>query len=203
MIVGCLAVKEGFGLNIYDIRTDDLVTALKIFYFGEIGYVTILGLCKTSVLLFYIRSNHPLSLPLVPCTFMEAFSYKPRLFPDISASYHYIIETGANFPGVFPYKRARLTCYVVLASVGICTVVYQFLTILQCIPISYNWEGWKTDLGNPKKCMDLNALGYSSAAANIFQDLVILVIPIPWLIGLTCSFRDKLQIMIMFSVGGL
>lgn len=46
-----------------------------------------------------------------------------------------------------------------------------------------------------------HALGYSSARVNIFQDLVILVIPIPWLIKLTCSIGDKIQIIGMFSVG--
>lgn len=52
MIVGCLAAKKGFGLDIYEIRTNDLVTALEIFYFGDLSYITLLGLCKSSVLFF-------------------------------------------------------------------------------------------------------------------------------------------------------
>jgi hypothetical protein len=103
MIVGCLAAKKGFGLNIYDIMTDDLVTALEIFYSGELVYVTLLGLCKSSVLLFYLR--------------------------------------------IFPYKGACLTRHMVLVAFGICTIVYQFLIVFQCMPISYNWEGrqiWAT-----------------------------------------------------------
>ncbi|KUJ08369.1 uncharacterized protein LY89DRAFT_342081 [Mollisia scopiformis] len=157
MIVGCLAAAEGFGKNIYNVGTENLVTALEVFFWGEIAYVTLLGLCKTSVLLFYLR--------------------------------------------IFPYTRCRIACYITLAWVGICTVLYQFLVLLQCLPLSYNWEGWKQDLGHPDRCLDLNALNYSSAGINIAQDLVILVIPVPWLVGLNCSLRNKLQILAMFGVG--
>ncbi|CZR63695.1 uncharacterized protein PAC_13592 [Phialocephala subalpina] len=157
MVLGCLAAGKGFGLNIYDVRTNDLVTALEVFFFGEIGYVTILGLCKISVLLFYLR--------------------------------------------IFPYFKCRFACYLLLVWVVVGTVSYQFLVLFQCLPISYNWEGWKTDLGHPDRCLDLNALGYSSAGINIAQDLVILFIPIPWLIGLNTSPRKKIQILLMFGVG--
>lgn len=157
MIVGCLAAGMGFGLNIYDVRTAHLVTALEIFFFGEIAYVTILGLCKTSVLLFYLR--------------------------------------------IFPYARSRVACYVLLGWVAVGTVLYQFLVLFQCLPLSYNWEGWKTDLGHPDHCLDLNALGYSSAGINIAQDVVILLTPIPWLIGLNTSLRKKIQILFMFGMG--
>ncbi|KAF8848854.1 hypothetical protein BDZ45DRAFT_605262 [Acephala macrosclerotiorum] len=157
MIVGCLAVGMGFGLNIYDIGTAHLVTALELFFFGEIAYVTILGLCKTSVLLFYLR--------------------------------------------IFPYARCRVACYVMLTWVAISTALYQFLVLFRCLPLSYNWEGWKTDLGHPDRCLNLNVLGYSSAGINIAQDIVILLIPIPWLIGLNTSPRKKFQILVMFGVG--
>lgn len=52
-------------------------------------------------------------------------------------------------------------------------------------------------------CLDLNALGYSSAGINILQDIVILIIPIPWLINLNCSRRKKIQILAMFGLGVL
>jgi hypothetical protein len=66
--------------------------------------------------------------------------------------------------------------------------------------MSYNWEGWK-DNNEAKKCLDLTALAYASAAINIAQDVFILVLPIPWLLKLNTTRKKKINILGMFNMG--
>ncbi|KAL3419455.1 CFEM domain-containing protein [Phlyctema vagabunda] len=54
-ILGCVAVFEGFGLNIWDIPADRISTAFKVFYIDEPFYVALLALTKVSIILFLLR----------------------------------------------------------------------------------------------------------------------------------------------------
>lgn len=55
MTICSVVTAKGFGLNMWDVEPDNLTTAFAIFFFGQMAYLSILGLCKISVLLFYIR----------------------------------------------------------------------------------------------------------------------------------------------------
>jgi hypothetical protein len=89
-----------------------------------------------------------------------------------------------------------------LGWVVVVMILFQCLSIFQCIPISYNWEGWKGD-GQRKTCLDMTALTYASASINIAQDIAILVLPIPWLVKLNTTRKKKFNILLMFNMGML
>ncbi|KAH7310924.1 hypothetical protein BKA65DRAFT_600984 [Rhexocercosporidium sp. MPI-PUGE-AT-0058] len=51
--LGALTVAEGFGLDAWDV--ENLPLALGLYFWDEIVYVLILGLCKISIITFYLR----------------------------------------------------------------------------------------------------------------------------------------------------
>lgn len=102
---------------------------------------------------------------------------------------------------LFPYERFCRLCYVLLAVVISSTILWTFLAILQCRPISYNWEGWKGDFKGPVKCLNLNILSWSMSAFSIALDTIILIMPMPLLIKVKSTPRRKIAIIFMFSLG--
>jgi hypothetical protein len=84
---------------------------------------------------------------------------------------------------------AFIACYVIAFVVAI---------IFQCNPISGVW-----DRVIEHTCINMTAIVYSSAGISVFQDLLILILPIPELLNLQVSFRKKINVMIMFGVGTL
>ncbi|PVH76347.1 hypothetical protein DL98DRAFT_592396 [Cadophora sp. DSE1049] len=101
---------------------------------------------------------------------------------------------------IFPHQKFRKTCYIILGWVALNTVVFTLTTLLQCIPISTNWNGWE-EKGGRDKCLNLNAQSFPSAAINIAQDAAILLLPIPWLLKLRVTLKKKLHVLFMFSLG--
>lgn len=102
---------------------------------------------------------------------------------------------------IFPNTTFRAVSYVVLFWVAASGIVSIFVQIFQCTPINFIWEGWKKGEFGPYKCIDINALGFATAASSIAQDIAIIVMPLPLLARLNVSRRCKLGIMIMFSLG--
>ncbi|KAL2759588.1 hypothetical protein ACRALDRAFT_1060380 [Sodiomyces alcalophilus JCM 7366] len=74
------------------------------------------------------------------------------------------------------------------------------MQIFQCTPIEYNWLGWKGQFG-PHRCLNVNMLVNVAAGFSIAQDVVILALPLPLLYGLNMSWRSKVGVIIMFSLG--
>ncbi|KAK4204714.1 hypothetical protein QBC40DRAFT_164105 [Triangularia verruculosa] len=102
---------------------------------------------------------------------------------------------------IFSQPTFRVITFIVMTWVGLSGVIFVFCQIFQCIPIPYIWEGWRKGEFGPFTCLDINTLGYTTAAFSIAQDIVILVMPLPLLIKLNVSVRSKIGIMVMFSLG--
>jgi hypothetical protein len=101
---------------------------------------------------------------------------------------------------IFPNPWLRKATYIVMAFVAGSTIVMILLTIFQCTPINYNWDGWKGNFGD-HQCMDLNVLIIIAAALAITQDVLILALPLPVIATLKVNWRKKAGIMFMFSLG--
>ncbi|KAG7136444.1 hypothetical protein HYQ45_005996 [Verticillium longisporum] len=104
------------------------------------------------------------------------------------------------FLRIFPNRVFRIITYSVMIFIGMSTTVFVFLQIFQCSPIEYNWLGWKGTFGS-FRCLNVNTLVYTAAGFSIAQDVIILVLPLPLLFGLNMSWRSKVGIVIMFSLG--
>lgn len=96
-------------------------------------------------------------------------------------------------------KVLRTLIWGVMAFVALTSLSCVIATIFQCTPISKAWEQPVTDKGH---CIQVNALFYANAGLDIFQDLVIYVLPMKMLYSIQIPRRQKYALMIVFAVGG-
>jgi len=68
------------------------------------------------------------------------------------------------------------------------------------MPFHGNWTNWKYKVA-PVKCINSYTLVYFAAGNSIFQDLTILILPIPTLLGLNLGWQKKANLLVMFSLG--
>lgn len=101
---------------------------------------------------------------------------------------------------VFAIPVFRVISWIVVGWVTLSTIIIISMTIFQCTPVNYNWDGWKGGMDSAR-CLDVNALGYAAAATGIAQDLVILVLPLPIIASLQMTMKKRLQTLLMFSIG--
>ena len=76
---------------------------------------------------------------------------------------------------------------------------FLIVTIFQCHPLSYAWN--KNIHGG--KCINFNSVTWANGAINIFQDLLIIALPIPEVRNLQLERKKKIGLYIMFGLGGL
>ena len=74
-----------------------------------------------------------------------------------------------------------------------------FSVIFGCKPVGYFWD--KTIQGG--HCINENVLSYGITAANIATDIIVLVLPIPWLWNLQMRTSKKLALSGIFVLGSL
>lgn len=84
--------------------------------------------------------------------------------------------------------------------VTVSALIFIFMQIFQCTPIDFVWKGWDGTYG-PHKCLNVNVLVFTAAGFSIAQDIVIIFMPIPLLAQLQASWRVKLGVILMFSLG--
>ncbi|KAH6665358.1 integral membrane protein [Plectosphaerella plurivora] len=97
---------------------------------------------------------------------------------------------------IFPnrqFRRIVWGCIIFLVSHGF---VFLGLVIFQCSPIRSVWD--KTI---PSTCMGLKAISAAGAALAILEDLVILILPVGQVFELQLTYRKKLAVIFMFSIG--
>jgi hypothetical protein len=101
---------------------------------------------------------------------------------------------------IFPsqnFKRPAIAC---LYWVAVTAILFVFLTVFQCWPLDFNWEGWKGDFG-PHACRDVFIQANAHAIINITQDFAVLVLPLPWLFKLQIGVKKKINVVLLFSLG--
>lgn len=99
-------------------------------------------------------------------------------------------------------SRSRIVNGLIWISVAV--VISLFITVLfvdifQCHPVSYVY-----DLSIPGgKCIDQGAFYVSTAALNLFTDLMVLSIPIIITWSLQMPLRRKIAVCIILCLGGV
>jgi hypothetical protein len=102
------------------------------------------------------------------------------------------------FLRIFPDERFRLYTKIALAWM-ICHLVGFFIAVTcQCIPISAIW-----DLSVHGKCVNSTAIVYAGAGFSIFEDIVIILLPVRELKNLNLSTQKKVAVIFMFALGSL
>ncbi|QKX53702.1 uncharacterized protein TRUGW13939_00782 [Talaromyces rugulosus] len=97
---------------------------------------------------------------------------------------------------IFPDKRFRLVTKIFIGWMICQTLAFFFSVTLQCIPIQAVWN-----ITTKGECINSNALLVAGAALSIFEDLVIIVLPIHELKRLNLSLKTRLEVILMFALG--
>ncbi|KAI1072972.1 hypothetical protein LB507_009021 [Fusarium sp. FIESC RH6] len=102
---------------------------------------------------------------------------------------------------IFPTKGVRKSLWTSVGFTSLFGIVFVFVTIFQCRPISYFWTKWMHDADHPGTCADINAITWSGAVINIALDFWILGIPLSQLKKMNLDWKKKWGVGMMFSVG--
>ncbi|CAK3954950.1 hypothetical protein DOTSEDRAFT_149838 [Lecanosticta acicola] len=97
-------------------------------------------------------------------------------------------------------RGLRGTCWSAIAVLIVAFVAFAFATIFQCTPVSYTWTALTVNAGQGH-CTDRLAQLYTAAAFNIFFDVVVLLLPLPHVIGLRITWLKKVGVMCVLLVG--
>ncbi|KFY03620.1 hypothetical protein O988_01359 [Pseudogymnoascus sp. VKM F-3808] len=100
------------------------------------------------------------------------------------------------FLRVFPTQRFRLVVKICIAWMIGHTIAFVMVVVFQCVPVRAVW-----DHSIQGKCTNSQAFVYSAAGASIFEDFVIMLLPIWELKDLSLNSRKKLALIFLFALG--
>ncbi|CAG9982304.1 unnamed protein product [Clonostachys byssicola] len=101
---------------------------------------------------------------------------------------------------IFPCHKFLIATYISMAIIMVPSVVLIFVQIFQCKPIHWVWHGWRFAYYRDR-CMDIHTITFVAAGLNIFQDCVVLLLPLPSVFRLKMEKKSKWGIIVMFSLG--
>jgi hypothetical protein len=99
---------------------------------------------------------------------------------------------------IFSIRKFRVVSQIVLGVVVAWTVAFFFATLFQCYPITAFVEPFYG-----KKCIDTIAFWYAGGITDIVLDFIILILPIPMVLGLQLPLKQKLAVLLLFLLGSL
>lgn len=99
---------------------------------------------------------------------------------------------------IFMTKKFRMFTKFAIAWMGCHIIAFVLAVSLQCIPVVSVW-----DVTVQGKCIDSQAFVYATAAIAIFEDLVIVIMPIFELKDLNLDLKRKIALMLIFMLGSL
>ena len=106
----------------------------------------------------------------------------------------------AFFHSIFSIsKRFHLWNYCTAGACIIWLVVYTFLNIFQCRPISALWE----EMGSTEYCIPSGKLWLGYEIANFFLDVLVLALPVAMIPRLRLPTVQKWALAGIFLLGGL
>ncbi|KAJ5288664.1 hypothetical protein N7478_001694 [Penicillium angulare] len=96
-------------------------------------------------------------------------------------------------------RVVQILIWISLAVIISLFIAVLFVDIFQCHPIAYNWD--MTIKGG--KCIEQGAFYVSTAALNLFTDLMVISIPIIITSRLQMPLRRKIAVCIILCLGGV
>ncbi|KAF7548704.1 hypothetical protein G7Z17_g6882 [Cylindrodendrum hubeiense] len=100
---------------------------------------------------------------------------------------------------IFPTKLVRKLLWGTVIFNSVFAIVFIFVAIFQCQPVSYFWTKW--DGEHEGHCTNINIITCSNAAISIIVDIWMLAVPLAQLKGLNLDWKKKIGVGMMFCVG--
>ncbi len=99
---------------------------------------------------------------------------------------------------LFETPKSRWAFIVMIAWLGTYSLVAMALSIFTCLPVAKYWDA--TVSGG---CLDRQLLQYFIGGFNVFNDFVLLGVPVPFLRTLRIDVGAKIALMAVFACGAL
>ena len=99
---------------------------------------------------------------------------------------------------IFLNKRFRLATHITMAWIIAQTVAVCLAISFQCTPVSHYWKA-----SSKGTCIHSLAFVYSAAGLSIYEDMIIMFLPVMELKALKLDLRKKLALGFMFALGSL
>ncbi|KFY52244.1 hypothetical protein V496_08589 [Pseudogymnoascus sp. VKM F-4515 (FW-2607)] len=122
----------------------------------------------------------------------------------ISQILYVVVQTLAKlsilllFLRVFPSQKFRLVIKICIAWMVAHTIAFVFVVAFQCVPVRSIW-----DHSIHGTCTNSQAFVYAAAGFSIFEDFVIMLLPVWELKDLSLNTKKKLALMFLFALGSL
>jgi uncharacterized membrane protein len=101
---------------------------------------------------------------------------------------------------ILPAKRYHQACWVVLAVTAAFLVGSVIASVVICRPIQAVWD---ETLREPMSCYNFVNLVYASGTVNLVTDLVLCTLPLPYILKLRISRKQKISASCLVLAGGL
>ena len=98
---------------------------------------------------------------------------------------------------IFPGRRFRQGLWAIGSFVLAYSLVQTFAVLFECTPIKMFW-----DQSVKGRCINANDVILVCSSLNIATDVIILAMPMPKLWKLQISRTEKMQLSIIFALGG-
>ncbi|KAL8650348.1 MAG: hypothetical protein Q9210_003872 [Variospora velana] len=100
---------------------------------------------------------------------------------------------------LFPFR----TFVIVSLITGVASILWwiglMLTAFLHCHPLAYYWD---RSIPNGY-CVDEHLIGYTITSVNIATDLIVLILPIPWLWGMNMTVPKRMAVVSLFILGSL
>ncbi|GFP60236.1 satratoxin biosynthesis SC1 cluster protein 4 [Trichoderma asperellum] len=103
----------------------------------------------------------------------------------------------ALYTKIFSIRSFILISQACAVFVIIWAMVLFIGAFVICTPVEFNWDKFST-VGT---CGNIRMLWAVTGGLNIFSDLVIMLLPMPYLYGLTLQMYKKIGLMVTFGIG--
>ncbi|KAJ4287326.1 hypothetical protein N0V90_012724 [Kalmusia sp. IMI 367209] len=150
------------------------------------GVVTVLGMGKQQIL-----QNPNNTVIYVKMTMVAMILYNPAIFFTK-------LSILLMYQRLFPMKIFHRICWAVGAFILAYSITSPMVTLLQCVPISANWD---RKAAARAKCVDFASELIALSTINAVTDFVLLILPMPILWRLHVSLNKKIRLMVMFGLG--
>lgn len=180
------------GLIVRSIRWDDRVMGLAwviaVFLSSVIALGTANGLGR------YDRDIDPSDRgTLRRCEYVFSILYNPALMATKSSVLIFYLRLFKNTQFVLKYWS-----WALLGVINLAGIILTFLNIFQCSPISAAWNPYYQ---GDVQCLPLLTEFICSSPINIVTNLCLLFLPIPVLTGMRLPTRQKVVVVLLFSLG--
>ena len=145
-----------------------------------------------------VRSLEPVlsNLPLTDTTTVQAVLAAEALYSPAIGLVK--ISTCFLFARIFPQPKFRWFLFSLGAFVALYSTIQIIISIFQCRPINGAW-----DVSVGAQCIQISLVWEIMGGFNVLTDFALLLAPIPQLLKLQMPRQTKVQLVSLFSVGGL